>query len=68
MNDTDMIEVQVRVLNATDTGWLITQGKTYESHWLDKSEVEIPDYGAIKPTVTARMSRAYADRKGVRHG
>lgn len=66
----EIIEAPVRVLNETDTGWLVSQRPfgQRDAQWLDKSEVEIPDRGEIKPMQTARMSRAYAIRKGVQHG
>ncbi|MDB6178966.1 hypothetical protein PAF17_15855 [Paracoccus sp. Z330] len=63
----EMIRVPVRLLNETDTGWLVTQDKNYNSQWLDKSEVEIPDRGEIKPMLTAVMSREYADKKRVKY-
>ena len=64
----DMIEVQVRLLNETNTAWLVTQDARHNAQWLDKAEVEIPDLNEIKPMATARMTRAYAVRKGVRYG
>lgn len=63
----DMIEVKVRLLNETSTGWLITQNDRRQAFWADKAEVEIPDLHEIKPMATARMSRAYAVKKGVRY-
>ena len=67
MANSDLIEVPVRLLNETDTGWLVTQSRYgREGFWLNKSEVEIPDRNEIKPHLTARLPRALAEKKGMK--
>lgn len=63
----DMVEVPVRVLSETETRFLVTRAPfaARPSSWLDKDQCEIADKLEVKTWKTARMARAYAQRRGL---
>ena len=68
MANPDLIDVPVRVLNETDRAWLVTQREfgSRGAVWLRKVDVAIPDLNEIKPHLTARLSRALAEKHGLK--
>lgn len=63
----ETVQVPLRVVNETDTGYCVTQDAYSRSGtWIDKDKVQIPDLHEVKPTVTAIMPSWYADKRGLR--
>lgn len=65
---TDLIDVPVRVINETDTAWLVTQRKfgSRACTWLTKAGTSIPTRHEIRPHHIAHVPAALAAKLGLK--
>ena len=65
---TDMVDVPVRVINETDTAWLVTQRRfgTRGGSWLTKAGTSIPTRLEIRDHHIAHMPAALAAKLGLK--